>query len=61
MLKEYRAEFQKLDNTIKSIVWEADLKSKFTVRDNVLSSDCAEKFKQALKAFNELKKLNNIR
>lgn len=61
MLKEYRAEFQKLDNTIKSIVWEADLKSKFTGKDNELSSDCAEKFNQALKAFNELKKLNNIR
>ncbi len=60
MLKEYRAEFKKLENTIKKITWEVNLKSNFMGLDNKLSLDCAEKFKQALKAFNELKKLNNI-
>lgn len=56
MLKEYRVEFQKLDNTINSIVWEADLKSRFTGKDNELSLDCAKKFKQAFMAFNQLNK-----
>ena len=61
LLKEYRAKFQELENTINKIVWETNLKSNFTGIDNELCLDCAKKFKQAFKAFNELNRQNNIR